>query len=125
LPAVPQVARTQLGPPVHRPATQTPSPGQAPHSSAPPGQPLPILPQYWPPVGVQVTDGVQAAAPPASLAFAVVSGVDDGNIACPQPAAAAIAAPSKHLICEVIRTVVSPPSGVAGAVVAAEAQAAG
>ena len=29
----------------------------------PPGQPLPIVPQYSPPTGVQVTVDVQAASP--------------------------------------------------------------
>ena len=57
-----QVTRWQLGPPMQRPAVQTPSPAQAPHSSEPPLQPLPILPQYWPPAGAQVVDGVQAAS---------------------------------------------------------------
>src|SRR5262245_60334157 len=51
---------------MQRPAVQTPSPAQAPHSSEPPLQPLPILPQYCPPAGAQVTDGVQAASLPAS-----------------------------------------------------------
>ena len=58
-----QVSGWQLGPPTQRPKVQTPSPAQAPQSSEPPLQPLPILPQYWPPAGVQVTDGVQAASP--------------------------------------------------------------
>src|SRR5437764_573684 len=54
---------------------------QAPQSSVPP-QPSPILPQYWPPGGMQlVTDGVQAppappeppTAPPAPVLPAVPS----------------------------------------------------
>ena len=69
-----QVTRWQLGPPMQRPPVQTPSPAQAPHSSEPPLQPLPILPQYWPPAGAQVVDGVQAASllPPPSM---VITGV--------------------------------------------------
>ena len=70
-----QVSGLQLGPPMHRPPVQTPSPAQAPQSSAPPLQPLPILPQYWPPAGVQVTDGVQAASLPASTAITIVPAV--------------------------------------------------
>jgi hypothetical protein len=30
-------------------------------------QPLPILPQYWPPAGMHVTDGVHMASLPASV----------------------------------------------------------
>ena len=64
-----QVTRWQLGPPMQMPPVHTPSPAQAPHSSEPPLQPLPILPQYWPPAGAQVVDGVQAASllPPPSI----------------------------------------------------------
>src|SRR6185295_7889650 len=62
-----QAMGLQLGPPIHRPAVQTPSPAQAPHSSEPPLQPLPILPQYWPPAGMHVTDGVHMASVPASV----------------------------------------------------------
>src|SRR5215203_338171 len=42
---------------MHRPASHMPSPGQAPHSSFLPGQPAPIVPQYWPPGGVHTVDG--------------------------------------------------------------------
>jgi hypothetical protein len=35
-------------------------------------QPLPILPQYFPPGGAQVTDGVQAASLPASTVMTMV-----------------------------------------------------
>ena len=44
-----QVIRWQLAPPTQMSDMQTLSPEQVPHSSAPPLQPLPILPQYWPP----------------------------------------------------------------------------
>src|SRR5262245_42177566 len=67
-----QVIRWQLDPPTQMLAMQTPSLGQAPHSSEPPLQPLPILPQYWPPAGVQVTEGVQAASLPPSVAITIV-----------------------------------------------------
>jgi len=68
------MTRWQLGPPMQMPPVHTPSPAQAPHSSEPPLQPLPILPQYWPPGGAQVVDGVQAASllPPPSM---VITGV--------------------------------------------------
>src|SRR5436190_1347727 len=61
-----EVIGAQPGTAVQEPAVQTPSALQAPHSIEPPLQPLPILPQYWPPAGAQVTDGVQAASLPAS-----------------------------------------------------------
>ena len=72
-PAV-HATRWQLDPPMQRPAVQTPSPAQGPHSSEPPLQPLPILPQYWPPGGVQIVDGVQAASLllPASIEIEMV-----------------------------------------------------
>ena len=38
-------------------------------------QPLPILPQYWPPAGVQLTDGMQATSLPASVPPPVVPAV--------------------------------------------------
>ena len=73
-PAV-QVSFTQLGPP--RQIAWPPqvwSPGQAPQLIDPPGQPLPIVPQYSPPGGVQVTVEVQAASgldPPAPVTTVV------------------------------------------------------
>jgi hypothetical protein len=58
-----QVSFTQLGPPRQIPwPPQVWSPGQAPQLIDPPGQPLPIVPQYSPPGGVQLTDEVQAAS---------------------------------------------------------------
>ena len=68
------MTRVQLGPPMQMLPVQTASPAQAPHSSEPPLQPLPILPQYWPPAGVQVVEGVHAASllPPPSI---VITGV--------------------------------------------------
>ena len=83
--------RWQLGPPMQRPPVQTPSPAQAPHSSEPPLQPLPILPQYWPPAGVQVVEGVQAASllPPPSI---VITGVPPPVPAVPLVPAASDAA---------------------------------
>jgi len=51
-------------PPTHWFASQMPSPGQVPHSSFWPGQPAPMVPQYWPPGGVHTLDGTQAPPPP-------------------------------------------------------------
>ena len=53
------VSGVQLGPPMQMPGAVAPplhvaSPGQVPHSSFSPLQPLPIVLQYWPPAGVQV-----------------------------------------------------------------------
>jgi hypothetical protein len=89
---------------MHRPATQTLSPAQAPHSSAPPGQPLPILPQYWPPEGVQVTDGVHAAASlPAPAVDPAVPGVvagGDSSLAQPDAAIKSAAGRQRANICD-------------------------
>src|SRR4051794_39604678 len=66
---------------------QTPSPAQVPQSSAPPLQPLPILPQYWPPAGAHVTDGVQAASlSPASTVITGVPAPPPVPVAGPVPA---------------------------------------
>ena len=46
--AMAQLIGTQLGPPTQRPALQTSAPEQPGHSSLPPGQPFPIVPQYRP-----------------------------------------------------------------------------
>jgi hypothetical protein len=98
-----QVIRWQLTPPTHRPERQTLSPEQAPQSSAPPLQPLPILPQYWPPGGLQVTDGVQAASLPASTPMAIeppvpIVGAEPAAPVVPPRPAAAPAAPVAPLL---------------------------
>jgi len=45
LPPAVQVSGMQLAPPTQTPALQTSLAAQAPHSSLPPGQPVPIVPQ--------------------------------------------------------------------------------
>jgi hypothetical protein len=91
-----QVIRWQLAPPTQMLDMQTLSPEQVPHSSAPPLQPLPILPQYWPPAGVQVTDGVHAASLPASTPIVieppvpVVGAVPAAPVVPPRPAIAPV-----------------------------------
>jgi hypothetical protein len=57
------VIGTQFGPPTQMPALQISVEEQAPHSRLPPTQPLPILPQYRPFCGVQVTFGVHGPPP--------------------------------------------------------------
>ena len=63
--AVWQASATQLAPPTQTLLSQTWSAGQVPQSIMP-KQPLPIVPQYRPLGGLQVTDGVQV---PASVAI--------------------------------------------------------
>src|SRR5438094_765972 len=68
--------------PACAPVPQATPPAQAPHSSEPPLQPLPILPQYWPPAGAQITDGVQTASLlPASVVITTVPPVPLGVVA--------------------------------------------
>jgi len=95
-----QVIRWQLGPPTQRPALHTLSPPHMPHSSEPPLQPLPILPQYCPPAGMQLTRGVHAASLlPASVAITTVPPVPARPIvplwpaSAPVPAAPEVAPP--------------------------------
>jgi hypothetical protein len=47
---------------------------------------LPILPQYWPPAGVHVVDGVQAASLPASIEIMIVPAAPVVGVAPAAPA---------------------------------------
>src|SRR6185503_6946367 len=73
-----QVSGMQLGPPRQTLAVHTSSPEHPPQSSACALQPLPIMPQYWPPDGWQLTVGVQGASMlmPASVPLVP----DDPNV---------------------------------------------